>query len=157
MNTDGDGWTSQNLKSVMCRGVRGAITVEANTRDAILDGTRELLQTLVTLNGIHESDLASAIFTTTPDLNAEYPAVAARQLGWHEAALMCAHEMSVPHGLPRCIRILLMWNTTRNPNEICHAYLNDAQNLRPDRNIEIEELTNKIAEELLPKDRVTQV
>ena len=157
MNMDGDGWANQNQKAVMCRGVRGAITVEANTREAILEGTRELLRTLVTLNGIHESDLASAIFTTTPDLNAEYPAVAARQIGWHEAALMCAHEMSVPHGLPKCIRILLMWNTTRQPNEIRHAYLKGAQNLRPDRTIEIAELTNQIAEELLPDDRVTQV
>lgn len=159
MNTDGDGWASPNSnpKTIMCRGVRGAITVEDNTREAILEGTRELLSALITLNGIHEADLASAIFTTTQDLNAEYPAVAARQLGWHGAALMCAHEMNVPDGLPKCIRILLMWNTTRRPSEIRHVYLRDAQSLRPDRKTEMAELTNQIANELLQEDRVTEI
>lgn len=155
MTNDGDGWASVAKRPVMCRGVRGAITVEDNTREAILAGTRELLVTLINLNGIHQEDLASAIFTTTPDLNAEYPAVAARQLGWHDAALLCAHEMDVPHGLEKCIRILLMWNTTRHPDEIRHAYLKGAANLRPDRSIEMTDLTARLAEDLNEGDRLT--
>ena len=155
MSTDGDGWARDIPQPVMCRGVRGAITVEENTSEAILAGTRKLLAALIKLNGIHEVDVASAIFTTTTDLNAEYPAVAARQLGWHDAALLCAHEMDVPHGLERCIRILLMWNTTRTPGEIRHAYLGDAADLRPDRSIEMTDLTALLAEELNEEDRVT--
>lgn len=141
--TDGDGWGK-----IMCRGVRGAITCEANTREAILEATRELLMMMIKLNGIRPEDVASAIFTTTRDLNAEYPAVAARQLGWHDAALLCAHEMDVPNGLAQCIRILLMWNTTKRPNEIHHPYLKNARNLRPDRSVEMEELIAQIAREL---------
>jgi chorismate mutase len=155
MNTDGDGWASGTQNLVMCRGVRGAITVEENSREAILEGTRELLMVLIKLNGIHADDVASAIFTTTPDLNAEYPAVAARQLGWHDVALLCAHEMNVPHGLTQCIRILLHWNTTRRPDEIQHAYLKGANHLRPDRSIEMTDLTSILAENLDLEDRVT--
>ena len=118
--------------SVMCRGVRGATTVSENTREAILAATRELLQRMIDANGIHPDDVASAIFTTTPDLNAEFPALVARQLGWHDVALLCGHEMNVPDALPRCIRILIHWNTTKTPQEIRHVYLNDAQGLRPD-------------------------
>jgi chorismate mutase len=139
---DGDSWWA-------CRGVRGATTVTENTREAILDATRELLMVMIKLNGIQHDDVASAIFTTTPDLDAEYPAVAARQLGWHDTALLCAHEMNVPHGLKLCIRVLLMWNTTRKATEIHHPYLKDAKNLRPDRSIEIEELIEQIEKELL--------
>lgn len=156
MSKDGDGWAGGTSNPVMCRGVRGAITVEENTREAILEGTRELLMALIKLNGIHAHDLASAIFTTTPDLNAEYPAVAARQLGWHDAALLCAHEMNVPHGLEKCIRILLHWNTSRRPDEIKHAYLKGAANLRPDRSIEITDLTAVLADELNQEDKITQ-
>lgn len=118
--------------SVWCRGVRGAITVTANERDEILDATHELLQKLVETNGIEIEDIASVIFTTTPDLNAEFPAVAARELGWIDTALMCAQEMNVPGSLPRCIRILIHWNTERRADEIVHCYLRDARTLRPD-------------------------
>lgn len=155
MSVDGDGWANVAERPVMCRGVRGATTVESNTREAILEATRELLMAMIKLNNIHHEDLASAIFTTTPDLNAEYPAVAARQLGWHNAALLCAHEMNVPHGLDSCLRILLMWNTTRKPEEIHHPYLKGAKNLRPDRSIQMDDLTAKIAEELSEDERIT--
>lgn len=116
-----------------CRGVRGAITVEENTAEAILAATREMLINIIWFNGITPEDVASAYFTTTPDLNATYPALAARQLGWYDAALLCGHEMQVPGGLPRCIRVLLHWNTTKRANEIVHVYLREARNLRPDR------------------------
>lgn len=132
----------------VCRGVRGATTVEANTREAILDATRELLIAMIKLNEIHPDDVGSAIFTTTMDLNAEYPAVAARQLGWHDAALMCAHEMAVPHGLEKCLRILIMWNTTGTAQEVQHVYIKGAKHLRPERSIEMKDLTERLADEM---------
>ena len=118
---------------VVCRGVRGATTVEEDTREAVLNATRELLSQMIVANGICAEDVASAIFSTTPDLNSEYPALAARQLGWHEVALLCAHEINVPHGLKYCIRILLHWNTDKSASEIQHIYIKGAVNLRPDR------------------------
>jgi chorismate mutase len=118
---------------ILCRGVRGATTVERNTREAILSATRELLTQMIEANGIHPDDVASAIFTTTPDLTAEYPALAARQLGWHDVALLCTHEMAVSHGLKRCIRVLLHWNTEKLASEVQHVYIKGAVNLRPDR------------------------
>lgn len=119
--------------TVRCRGVRGATTCEANTREAILAATRELLELLIAHNGIQADDIASAIFTTTTDLTAEFPAVAARALGWSDTALLCGHEMDVPGSLRSCIRVLIHWNTERRADEIVHVYLKGAQNLRPDR------------------------
>ncbi|OGO40799.1 MAG: chorismate mutase [Chloroflexi bacterium RBG_16_57_9] len=119
--------------TVYCRGIRGATTIEENTRQAILDGTRELLSLLIEANGIHPDEVASAIFTTTPDLDAEFPAVAARQLGWTDVALMCGHEMSVPGSLQKCVRILIHWNTSKPANAIQHIYIKGASQLRPDR------------------------
>ncbi|MBS1251154.1 MAG: Chorismate mutase AroH [Anaerolineales bacterium] len=116
----------------MCRGVRGATVIEENTREAILAGTRELLQRMIDVNGIDSDDVASAIFTTTRDLNAEFPAVAARQLGWCNQALLCSHEMAIPGALDSVVRILVHWNTTKNAKEIRHIYLNGAETLRPD-------------------------
>ena len=116
-----------------CRGIRGATTVEENTKEAILDATRELLQIMVEANDIAVDDVGSATFTTTSDINAEYPAVAARQLGWHDAALLCGHEMNVPDSLTKCIRILLMYNTEKSAQEIKHIYIKNAVNLRPPR------------------------
>ena len=113
-------------------GLRGAITVNANTKQDILDGTRELLQAMIDANGIKEEDVAFALFTTSPDLNAEFPAVAARQMGWNHAALMCGHEMNVPGSLQKCVRILVSWNTEKKPIEVKHIYLKGAKNLRPD-------------------------
>lgn len=117
----------------VCRGVRGATTCVENTEEAILAATRELLYTMIQANGIVPEDVASAHFTTTVDLNATYPALAARQLGWYDAALLCGHEMDVPGGLNHCIRILIHWNTTVGAQDVVHVYLHDAQGLRPDR------------------------
>ena len=114
------------------RGIRGAITVEANTREAILQATRELLAAMLKANEIDVDDVASAFFTTTLDLNAEFPALAAREMGWSHVALLCGHEMNVPGSLPMCLRILLLVNTGRPPADIRHVYLREARVLRPD-------------------------
>jgi len=124
----------------MIRGVRGATTAEANTREAILAATSELLSLMIEANQIEADDVASAIFTTTIDLNADYPALAARALGWHDVALMCMHEMNVPHGLKMCIRILLHWNTEVAARDVKHAYIRGAVNLRPDRAVNLNEM-----------------
>lgn len=125
----------------MIRGVRGATTAEANTREAILAATRELLCMMIEANHLQPDDVASAIFTTTIDLNADYPALAARALGWHDVALMCMHEMNVPHGLKHCIRILLHWNTEVAAQEVKHVYIKGAVNLRPDRAFSLSEVS----------------
>jgi chorismate mutase len=115
------------------RGVRGATTVPANTRDAILDATAELLDEMVAVNGIDVDDLAAIHFTTSPDLNVEFPAVAARErLGWDYVPLMNGHEMGRPGALTRCIRILMLWNTEKAQRDIRHVYLREAVALRPD-------------------------
>jgi len=116
----------------MVRGIRGATTVEENTAESILSATRELLAALIAANDLRPDDVASAIFTTTPDLNAAYPAPAARALGWNDVALLCTHEMDVPRGLKKCIRVLIHWNTTVRTGEVQHVYLKDAASLRPD-------------------------
>ena len=115
------------------RGIRGATTVDADTRDAILAATRELLEAIVLANGVDPDEVASAVFTTTRDLTAEYPARAARDLGWSNVPLLGATEMSVPGGLPRCIRVLLHVNTRRPASNMKHIYLRGARALRPDR------------------------
>lgn len=115
-----------------CRGVRGATTVASNNREEILTATRQLLALMIRLNGIESRDVASAMFSTTRDLDAEFPALAARQLGWLDVPLMCGHEMSVPGSLPLCIRILLHWNTEKEQSEIEHVYVREANRLRPD-------------------------
>jgi chorismate mutase len=114
-----------------CRGIRGATTVERNSREEILAATTELLQLLIRMNELRAEDVASAIFTVTADLDAEFPAMAARHLGWTEVALMCMQEIPVPNSLGKCIRILLHVNTTRNATEIQHVYIRGAVNLRP--------------------------
>jgi len=116
-----------------CRGVRGASTADANTREAILEATRQLLALLIRQNGIEEKDVASVIFSTTRDLDAEFPALAVRQLGWFDVALMCVNELDVPGSLRQCIRILLHWNTEKASDEIVHVYIKEAASLRPDR------------------------
>jgi len=116
-----------------CRGVRGATTCAQNTREAILAATRELIEAVVAANDINVADVASCWFTTTSDLYAEFPAVAARQLGWTDTALMNTHEMAVPGGLPMCIRLIIHWNTERAQADIQHVYLRGAVALRPDR------------------------
>ncbi|GAC1363608.1 MAG: chorismate mutase [Herpetosiphon sp.] len=118
---------------IYCRGIRGATTVTSNTREEILAATRELLELIISNNQLDPQDIGSAIFSTTTDLNAEYPAMAARELGWLDVALMCGHEMAVPTGLPRCIRVLIHWNTPKTQSEIVHIYIKGARNLRPER------------------------
>jgi len=114
------------------RGVRGATSVTKNQKDEILEVTKELLLTMLEVNEITTEDIASAWITTTPDLYAEFPAVAARQLGWTQVPLMQSHEMSVPGMLPLCIRVLLHWNTEKTQHDIRHVYLREAARLRPD-------------------------
>ncbi len=114
------------------RGIRGAITVEANSRDDILDAARELLSVMLKANEIDVADVASAFFTTTPDLNAEFPALAAREMGWNNVALLCGHEMNVPGSLPMCLRVLLLVNTDKPARDIRHTYLREARVLRPE-------------------------
>lgn len=115
------------------RGLRGATTATANTSDAILEATEELLRALQAANGFKPEDVESAIFTSSPDLTAEYPARAARRLGWTEVPLLGTAEVAVPGGLPRCIRVLLHFYTTKPPQSLKHTYLREASKLRPDR------------------------
>jgi chorismate mutase len=117
------------------RGIRGATTATEDQSEAILSATRELLGAIQTANPtLDPADLASAIFTVTGDLAAAYPAKAARKLGWTAVPLMCAREIPVPGSLPRCIRVLLHWNTDLTQSAIRHVYLSEAAKLRPDLN-----------------------
>jgi chorismate mutase len=123
----------------MIRGIRGATTVEANDAGQIADRTRELLRLLVERNGVRPDDIASAIFTVTEDLDAGFPAVAARAIdGWEIVPLLCSREIPVPGSLSRCIRVLLHWNTERRPADIRHAFLRDARSLRPEWGVALE-------------------
>lgn len=115
-----------------CRGIRGATTVERNDAEDILEATRELLAAIADANDIDVENVASAIFTTSPDLDAAFPAVAARGFGWDEIALMCMHEIGVPGSLERVIRVLIHYNTHKSLREIHHVYLRRAVDLRPD-------------------------
>ena len=116
----------------VCRGVRGATTVDTNDRDQILLATRQLLALMIRRNAIESTDVASAMFTVTKDLTAEFPAVAARQLGWLDVPLLCGYEITVEQSLLLCIRVLLHWNTDRTQADIHHVYLHGAVKLRPD-------------------------
>ncbi|HZC07833.1 MAG TPA: chorismate mutase [Ktedonobacterales bacterium] len=117
-----------------CRGVRGATTASANEREAILLATRDVLQRIMARNQFARDDIAAIFFTVTDDLDAEYPALAARQLGWTETALMCAREIPVPStSVRRCIRVLMLVNTQKSAHEIIHVYLKEAVALRPSR------------------------
>lgn len=117
---------------VRCRGIRGATTADRNTAEDILEATHELLTTMIEANDLVADDVASIIFTTTPDLNATFPAIAARELGWTSVPLLCMHEMNVPGALDHVIRILLHVNTTKAPSELRHVYLKRARELRPE-------------------------
>ncbi len=120
------------MSSWCLRGIRGAITVEENTAAAIAEAVKELLQTLQSENGFSLTDVAGVFFTATPDLDADFPAAAARQAGWDQVPLLCAVEMNVPGALARCIRVLVLVNTRRGQEEMNHVYLRDARSLRPD-------------------------
>jgi len=118
--------------TLVCRGVRGASTVTANSREAILTSTRQMLALLIRRNEMIVTDIASAVFTVTKDLDAEFPALAARQLGWLEVPLLCGYEIDVPNSLPMCVRVLVHWNTDRRQDQVQHVYIHDAVRLRPD-------------------------
>jgi chorismate mutase len=115
------------------RGIRGATAVRQDTPEAVLSATRELLEAMARANQVEAADIASVIFTVTPDLKSEYPARAARLMGWTDVPLLGATEMDVATGLKRCVRVLLHVNTERPAAEIRHVYLHDAKRLRPDR------------------------
>ena len=113
------------------RGLRGATTADSNTGADILDATRELLEALVAANDVETDDIASVIFSTTSDLDADFPAVAARvHLGWTDVAMMCGHEMNVPGGQARCIRVMMLVNTDKRPQDLERVYLRGAASLR---------------------------
>ena len=118
------------------RGIRGATTATANTSEAITEATEELLRELVQLNDLDPAEIAFAYFTTTPDLNAEFPALAARRLGWLDVPLLCGHDMNVqqpnPRGVAMCVRILLLYNTPRPQATMRFAYMRGADAIKAD-------------------------
>ena len=117
----------------MVRGIRGAITVEEDTPEAIHQATRELLLKMLEANGIQSyEELAAVIFTVTEDLTSAFPAEAARQIGMHRVPLLSAREMPVPGSLPRVIRVPALWNTDTPQDRVRHVYLREAVRLRPD-------------------------
>jgi chorismate mutase len=121
-----------------CRGIRGAITVSANNKKNILAATKKLLAEMTKANKIETRDIAAIFFTTTPDLNAEFPAAATRELGWpSNLALLCGHEMNVPDALPHCLRVLMLVNTAKEPEEIIHVYLGEAKKLKDEPSLSI--------------------
>jgi chorismate mutase len=112
------------------RAIRGATTSPSNSSEEILAATAEMLDLMTKENSLKVDDIISAFFTTTEDLNAEFPPVAARQMGWINVALMCSHEMKVPGALQKCIRVMVHVNTDKNSTDIVNVYLRDAVNLR---------------------------
>ena len=115
------------------RGIRGATVVSDDRPELVLEATRELIEAIVASNQVAVADIASIIFTTTPDIRSAYPAHAGRALGWVDTALLGAVEMDLPSGLPRCIRVLMHVNDDRPLSALKHIYLHDARSLRPDR------------------------
>ena len=118
------------ITKLWCRGIRGAITVPENKKEAIGAATKELLQKMIKVNEVKISDIACILFTTTSDLNAAFPAAAARELGWTQVPLLCGHEMNVPGSLPSCLRVLVLFNTDKRNEEMVHVYLGGAVTLR---------------------------
>jgi chorismate mutase len=121
---------------VPVRGIRGATTAEANTAEAITEATQEILVELTRLNDLDQDEICFAYFTTTHDLTAEFPAYAARRLGWLEVPLLCGHDMDVPlpnpRAVPMCIRILLLYNTDKPQSAMRYAYLRGAKAIKAD-------------------------
>lgn len=116
----------------MVRAIRGATTVENNTLIEIIDETKKLLNEIIERNDINKDDVVSMIFTATQDLDAAFPALAARQVGWNDVALICMSEINVKGSLEKCIRLLIHFNTEKSNSDIKHVYLNKAKVLRPD-------------------------
>ncbi len=113
-------------------GIRGAIKVSENSREAILAGAKELIAAMTTANDIKLDEVAAAYFTVTADLDAEFPALAARQLGWLDVPMLCAREIDVPGSMKSVLRILVLVNTDKSQSEIVHQFLGEAAGLRPD-------------------------
>ena len=118
------------------RGIRGATTAHANTAEAITEATEELLRELVEVNDLDPAEIAFAYFTTTRDLDAEFPALAARRLGWLDVPLLCGHDMDVkppnPRAVARCVRVLILYNTPRPQTSMRFAYLRGAEAIKAD-------------------------
>jgi chorismate mutase len=117
---------------VAVRAIRGAVQVGANDRVDILDGTTELVTEVMTRNGLVTDDVISVLFTATPDLTAEFPALAARKIGFHDVPLLCASEIGVPSAMPRVVRLLMHIETSKPRSELEHVYLRGAAALRLD-------------------------
>jgi len=137
---DGTTPTTTTTNPIVSRGIRGATTAAANTAEDILEATQQLVEALIALNDIASDDIVSAIFTTSPDLTAMFPALAARRFGWTEVPMMCSHEMNVPGALEKAVRVLVTINTTKSSSDIRHVYLKGAKQLRPEWGIADEEL-----------------
>lgn len=116
----------------MVRAIRGAITVERNSTEEIVKETKALLEEIEKENALNQEDIISIIFSSTRDLDAAFPAVAARQLGWTDISLMCTNEIDVPESLKMCVRVMMHINTDKSNKEIKHVYLKGAKVLRPD-------------------------
>jgi len=114
------------------RAIRGAVQVSANARAAILEATTELVTAVMSRNDLTTDDVISVLFTVTPDLTAEFPALAARKLGFHDVPLICATEIPVPGAMPRVVRLMAHVETARSRSEIQHVYLRGAAALRLD-------------------------
>jgi chorismate mutase len=115
-----------------CRGIRGAITVDRDDPDALREATLTLLESIVRANGCHTDDLAAAIFTLPDELSRSNPAAVAREAGWSAVPLLMVKESGGNGGVERCLRVLVLWNTTRSQAAIRHVYLRGAAALRPD-------------------------
>ena len=113
-----------------CRGIRGATTADDNTKEAVIGATKELFTKLIEVNDVDQDEVAAVILTTTKDLDAAFPALAARQMGWDNAALLCGNEMDVPGSLQSCIRILILVNTEKGPSDMQFVYIKGAKDLR---------------------------
>lgn len=118
----------------MLRGVRGAIQAESNDRNAILSASLQLMKALLRANEMQAEQVASVFFTVTPDLNAAFPAGVRSEIGWDGVPFLCGQEIPVPGSLERLIRVLILFETDRNQQEIRHQYLGRAASLRPDLN-----------------------
>jgi chorismate mutase len=118
--------------NVPVRAIRGAVQIDADDREAILEGTAELVSEVMARNDLVPDDVISVLFTVTPDLTAEFPALAARKIGFHDVPLLCATEIPVPGALPRVVRLMMHVETSRSRGEVQHVYLRGAAALRLD-------------------------
>jgi len=122
-------WKDKKMK---LRGIRGAITVYENNADDILCAVKELMEAIIATNKIEQDDVTAILFTATNDLDAAYPARAVRDMGWTMTPLSCCQEMAVEESLEKCIRVLILWNTNVDLDQVKHIYLKQASQLRPD-------------------------